>query len=395
MRLPAPLQPALAVLLAGLLGTLTATAGCTLDDECVRGAVAVDGKCVCPAGTTRVPLSGSLEECRADDAGADDAALPDAALDAAPPDAAPDEGTPDAGPCGLTCPTDAPVCDATTGACVECTDDDARACAADTPVCDAPTHRCVPCNADADCAARAATPVCDAPRHACVACNADADCTSLTAPECDLAAHTCGPCTADTACAARPGATVCGGGACVECTSADRSACGPNVCDVTAHACSALPAGATGLCQTCVSDAQCRTGQLCVPMTFDTPARPVGSYCLWRLDASGAGAPNGDCFAVRPYVRALPAATSLDGVPATVCGLAVTTCPAMNDFRTANCMTLDAAGDARCGAAGFADGVCRAAGPTTNLCTVECLSDLDCGTGSACDTTVTPRVCRL
>ena len=117
--------------------------------------------------------------------------------------------------------------------------------------------------------------------------------------------------------------------------------------------------------------------------------------CNRSLDASGAGAPNGDCFAVRPYVRALLAATSLDGVTATVCGLAVTTCPAMNDFRTANCMTLDAAGDARCGAAGFADGVCRAAGPTTNRCTVECGSDDDCTTGFTSDTTVTPHVCRL
>ena len=367
MRLPAPFPALLAVLLAAL----SATVGCTLEDECVRGAVAVDGECVCPAGTTRVPLGGGLDECRADDAGTVDAGPLDAGpLDAAPSDAAPDEGAPDAGPCGRLCPTESPVCDAATGACVECT-------------------------AHTDCAALAATPVCDAPNHACVACNADADCAALSAPECDPAAHTCGPCTASTACDGRPGTTVCGGGACVECTGANRNACGANVCDVSAHACSAIPEGATGLCQTCVSDAQCRAGQLCVPMTFDTPARPVGNYCLWRLDSTGAGAPNGACSTVRPYVRALPDATSLEGVTATVCGLRVTTCPAMNDFSATNCMTLDATGDARCGAAGFADGVCRVLDAAANRCTVECGSDDDCKTGFTCDTTVVPQVCRL
>ena len=120
---------------------------------------------------------------------------------------------------------------------------------------------------------------------------------------------------------------------------------------------------------------------------------PAGKFCLWRLDATGTGAPAGDCFTTRPYVRE-QTATSVDGVAAPVCGLALTTCPALNAYRATNCMTLDAAGDARCGVEGLDDGLCRAAGSTTNRCTVPCLSDDDCP-GSTCNTAVTPRVCAL
>jgi len=57
-------------------------------------------------------------------------------------------------------------------------------------------------------------------------------------------------------------------------------------------------------------------------------------------------------------------------------------------------MTLDAAGDARCGVDGLDDGLCRAAGATTRLCTVPCGSDDDCP-GYTCNIAVTPRVCNL
>ena len=338
-----------------------AVPGCVLKTECARGAVDVSGDCVCPAGTSRVAAADGTSSCLAADGGAD----------AGPEDLGVDAGPADAGPCDMECPTETPVCDEASGRCAECTATDAHACGGATPVCDVPTH-------------------------ACVACNADSDCTAPGAPQCDLGAHVCGGCTTSEACAGRAGTTVCDAvaGACVACTGADRSACGANVCDVTAHVCSAFPAGASGLCQTCVSDAQCLTGQLCVPMTFDSPARVVGNYCLWRMDAAGAGAPNGACSTVRPYVRALAAATSLEGATATVCGLRLTTCPGMNDLSTTNCMSLDATGDARCGAAGFADGLCRALDAAANRCTVECLSDDDCR-GTICDTTVTPSVCRL
>ena len=155
-----------------------------------------------------------------------------------------------------------------------------------------------------------------------------------------------------------------------------------------------------GLCGDCTADTDCAAGQLCIPMTYDDPATPaadpvaVGNHCLWRSDASGTGAPNGDCFAnARPYART-SMLTSVDGVTADVCTLAVSTCAAQEDFRMVNCMTLDAAGDALCGVASVPDGVCRNVSGTTNRCTVFCLSDDDCP-GTTCAPGAVPRQCNL
>jgi hypothetical protein len=60
-----------------------------------------------------------------------------------------------------------------------------------------------------------------------------------------------------------------------------------------------------------------------------------------------------------------------------------------------DCMTLDAAGDARCGRMDVADGVCRNVSGATNRCTVYCGSDDDCRPGFACNTTLSPGECRL
>jgi hypothetical protein len=142
-------------------------------------------------------------------------------------------------------------------------------------------------------------------------------------------------------------------------------------------------------------------GQLCIPMMYDDPATggapdpvPVGNHCLWRSDASGPGAPNGDCFTTRPYVRT-ERLTSVDAVTADVCTFRVSTCEAQRDFSMVNCMTLDAAGNALCGVTGVPDGVCRNVSGMTNRCTTYCLSDDDCRAGSTCDITLTPGQCRL
>jgi hypothetical protein len=53
---------------------------------------------------------------------------------------------------GINCPTcggGQPVCDRTTGTCVECIDDDN--CGGGDPACDLATHECVECNVDAEC----------------------------------------------------------------------------------------------------------------------------------------------------------------------------------------------------------------------------------------------------
>jgi hypothetical protein len=177
---------------------------------------------------------------------------------------------------------------------------------------------------------------------------------------------------------------------CVECTGTEFAACN-GVCDSEANTCTDFPANDRGLCEECVSDAQCRNGMFCVEQTFDladgSGTGVVGKFCFWGRDSAQTGAPNGTCSAVIPYFDAQQV-TSIDGAQTTICGLRSTTCPGLNDY-SSSCANP---GDA-CGADGFDDGVCVAVDPQTNRCTTECLGDDDC-VGS-CDTTVSPRLCEL
>ena len=326
--------------------------GCVLETKCSRGAVEVSGDCVCPAGTSSVAAADGTSSCVA------------VGTDAGPGDLGVDAGPADAGPCGMACPTGTPVCDEASGTCVECTGTDARACGG-------------------------ATPVCDVPSHACVACNADSDCTALDAPQCDVGAHACVACTTSDACAARVGTTVCDAvaGACVECTPTAASACGANVCRPTEHTCTTLPARAQYACQECAYDEQCQVGQLCVATTYGDPPpdRSVGSYCLWRRDATAVGAPNGACgFGSQPFASARMA-TSTDGVAAAICDLRTATCPALLEHATTvpGCATAFT-DDAACGAAGFNDGRCRLNGSSEPKCSYPCLGTEDCPAGATC-----------
>jgi hypothetical protein len=136
-----------------------------------------------------------------------------------------------------------------------------------------------------------------------------------------------------------------------------------------------------------------------VPFLYDDPRTPVGDvvdtgmHCAWPRDATGAGAPDGSCLAVRPYLRASDL-VSADGVAATVCTLRQSTCEAHADFSDVDCMTLDADGDARCGLENVDDGVCRAFDAVANRCTVLCGSDEDCRMGFTCSGD-TPGVCEF
>lgn len=297
-------------------------------------------------------------------------------VDAASPDddgGAPDAPAPDdAGPCGGACEGETPRCDALRGACVACLD-------------------------ASDCAGRPGTPACV--EGACVACASDADCADPARAACDLTTHTCGPCAEDAACAHLEGTPACDAGTCVGCV--DNADCAASEgCEPARRACRAFSPGAAGLCAPCVRDAECQAGQRCVPMAYDDPATAaadpvdVGAHCLFREEATGPGAPGGDCFAFRPYVRSA-AVTSVDGEATSVCTLRVSTCEALADYSSTRCSTLDSVGDAECGAAGVPDGVCRMAGATANLCTVYCVSDLDCPPGVTCNTAAVPRVCNF
>ena len=130
-------------------------------------------------------------------------------------------------------------------------------------------------------------------------------------------------------------------------------------------------------------------------MTYDDPTTaaddsvPAGLHCLQRESA----APGANCLNTLPHTSS-QMLTSIDGTSALVCGLRRSTCQAQAAYDTTNCMTPDAAGNDRCGAAGLNDGVCRMKSATTNRCSVYCVSNDDCP-GTTCDTSTTPRICRF
>lgn len=76
-----------------------------------------------------------------------------------------------------------------------------------------------------------------------------------------------------------------------------------------------------------------------------------------------------------------------------VCSPALTTCPALNQFRMLAC-TTPFVSDAECGVTGLDDGLCRMVDAVTNRCTVPCLSDDDCKFGSTCSVSA-PSYCQF
>jgi hypothetical protein len=318
-------------------------------------------------------------------------------LDASEGDAS--EGDPDAGPCGMTCPSNAPVCDTGAGQCVQCTGN--KHCKAGSKnVCDTDDHECVQCLDKGDCDG---DDVCSAD-HACVQCTENDHCTDPAASVCG--GETCEACQQDADCDHIAGKGVCDTGECVQCTGAKYAACGndeddkPLVCDSASRTCStSATERSTGLCGGCVSDAQCNLGQLCVMQTFDSAT--IGYFCVWQKAAGVGGAPTG-CSTARPFVKTVNDAESIDGTTANICTLAVTTCPAYNDYRSSavNCEpTPNVPDDSACGAPSVDDAYCRLfdmdGADNIYRCTMPCLSDDDCKVGATCDTEVAPNVCTL
>ena len=311
---------------------------------------------------------------------------------------------------GTDCTAPLAACLPDTNTCVRC--DDRPDCAAPTPACVA--NNCVQCENRSDCSGgtpacvgnacvqcenrsdcSGGTPACFG--NACVQCEANTDCTSVSASRCNVGAHACAACTGAADCAHIPTAQQCLSGTCVQCLN--NTHCGASeACDTSTNRCVPITLMSVGRCGTCLRDTQCMAGMLCVPMVYDDPNTPatdpvgVGLHCLHRQDATGAGRPNGDCLTTRPHTSA-QTLTSVDGVSATMCALRLSTCEAQMMYDDTNCMTLDAAGDARCGLPGVGDGVCRMRSATTNLCSVYCQSNNDCP--GTCDTSGFPRVCNF
>jgi len=344
----------------------------------------------------------------------------DAMVDAesGPPDAQVEADAAD--PCDL-CQGDTPHC-SEDGDCVECQQDahcedgllcapDSNACVAcnaDTdcdetaPVCD--DHVCAACASDTQCARFADTPLCATDSGACVTCNADSDCTDPAAARC--MDHQCVPCTESAQCAGLAGTEVCepDSGTCVQCTAAETAACGNNVCasrtatieagnrevSATQYQCvGGVKPGDGAVCGECLSDPHCGPNALCMPTTFkkeDASEVDAGWFCLQKPGPSGCALSN------RPYVNTLNAGmgdpvASLDGATEQACTLALTTCPALNQFRSyeADDLCADATDHDACGIPELQDGFCQAVPASSAFaCSVPCLSDSDCEVGATC-----------
>jgi Cys-rich repeat protein len=273
-------------------------------------------------------------------------------------------------------------------------------CPNDKPVCDEPNDQCVQCLESADCAS-GSKKKCDTATDTCKECLASTDCSAATAARCENGA--CVKCTSNNDCAHVAGKTVCdaAAGECVQCTGKDASTCGtdvgtgtPLVCDSLLRTCTTKKEKSSGLCQSCVSDQQCKTGQLCLKETFGTPAKDVGYFCFWKKAAGVGGAP-ALCSAARPYVKTLVNQTSIDGQSADACGLAVSTCTSVGQFRSKDCTTNLAPDDTKCGFAPPDDAKCAQFDTDVYRCTMTCGSDDDCPAGFPCDKSGSPWVCQL
>jgi hypothetical protein len=297
--------------------------------------------------------------------------------------------------CDGDCKGSTPVCDEATNTCVQCLEK--ADCESPKPACDAATNTCVECTATTDCK-DSSKPFCDPAAQQCIACLKQADCTGATASACN--AGVCKACTVDAECSNIAGKGVCDAGTCVQCTGQKFTACGqdggtPLVCDSLKRTCTTSKQQSVGLCQACVSDAQCTAGKLCVLDKFGSPAKDVGYFCHWKKGDTTNGAP-ADCFAAgKPYAGTQVNAASIDGVMNDVCVLRTSTCVARNQFSSKDCAVASAASDAACGFAPGEDAKCIQVPSSTSFsCTMTCLSSLDCpGTNATCDTGASPPVC--
>jgi hypothetical protein len=272
-------------------------------------------------------------------------------------------------------------------------------CPSDQPVCKPATDECVECLQPSHCTTATKTQ-CDLATNTCVECLAPTDCADAKLAKCEAGA--CVKCTTNDDCAHIADRTVCDttAGECVQCTGKDYAACGndtgtPLVCDSLKRTCSTSKEKSAELCDACVSDAQCSAGELCVKETFGAPAQDVGYFCFWKKGDTANGAPTA-CLseAARPYAATLTDQTSVDGVVADICGLATSSCTARRQFRTEDCATASAADDQKCGFAPAKDSKCVQADVGVFLCTMACLSDLDCP-GVACKSGPAPRGCNF
>jgi hypothetical protein len=270
-------------------------------------------------------------------------------------------------------------CNAGTGLCSACQlDGDCNAIAGARACSGGANARCVECTSDAFCASNPNGRACNTTTNSCVECVTDAHCPGAGASRC--LDNQCVPCVNDgggSHCGhIVSGATVLGvcdvsaganAGVCVQCTGPQRAACGTFACNSQTKVCSPFQVGSASLCGDCVSDAHCPSTQRCALEQFDGSS--LGQYSCFPVDQAG------DCPQT-PFAG-LNTVSTIDGVSEALCLLRQTTCAGFNQAANRNCTV-----DTDCGEDGLDDGRCDVA--LTGLCTIPCISGLDCPSGGGC-----------
>jgi hypothetical protein len=258
--------------------------------------------------------------------------------------------TRDAGACASTCKGDTPVCDPSTGDCVQCLR--AEDCE-DDDLCSG-AHTCVECTRDEHCNDPAAS-YCNTITNRCEGCLSDVHCARFEAtPECDERTNRCGACTDDT----------------------EDEHCGTFSCSRADLTCTTTRQGSLLACYACQADSECATGLNCVEHHFGQGAFRVslGSFCFYRKST------NNGCAdvrtAVRPYSEEVNT-RSVDRVQDVYC-LPITSCAAINDATAGGLGGKSCTGNQDCGVPDVVDGYCMDLGGGDMRCSYLCSHNYQC-----------------
>ncbi|QQR88848.1 MAG: hypothetical protein IPJ88_11495 [Myxococcales bacterium] len=199
------------------------------------------------------------------------------------------------------------------------------------------------------------------------------------ASRCDFNSGGCVACVTQSDCAHLEATPACDDGQCVECSAENNMACaeGANACDNVSKQCTDTPLHSKSTCQSCVSDAECAEGHLCVQERYKGDSSGLGFVCL-KLQSEYGGTCN--TAIGQPYAQLYPGAISIDGQTGDVCELRVSTCAAHAGFDTTPCEGESDTGHDQCDGDHPRSGYCYriSAGATEYRCTVPCITPQDC-----------------
>jgi hypothetical protein len=130
-------------------------------------------------------------------------------------------------------------------------------------------------------------------------------------------------------------------GQCVQCKSDRLDKCKADSvqysCDFETHECTKTEVGKTEICGACRSDAECKTGAVCVESTWDTdadaetPNVSIGWFCQWR-EGGGGDAPALCNSSARPFAGKKTVRSADDAEAKTICVLRAASCQAHQTF---------------------------------------------------------------